>query len=80
MRPRSGTLVMDISKEKAEHYEGVYQCTVRNEHGTAVSNNIVIRQSSKECSAVVIQFFQFVVFMHILDYSWKSVCFFVCFN
>ncbi|XP_075998266.1 neuronal cell adhesion molecule-like isoform X17 [Genypterus blacodes] len=45
MRPRSGTLVMDISKEKAEHYEGVYQCTARNEHGTAVSNNIVIRQS-----------------------------------
>ncbi|XP_071753602.1 neuronal cell adhesion molecule-like isoform X17 [Centroberyx gerrardi] len=45
MRPRSGTLVVDISGEKAEHYEGVYQCTARNEHGTAVSNNIVIRQS-----------------------------------
>ncbi|XP_010888111.1 neuronal cell adhesion molecule isoform X15 [Esox lucius] len=45
MKPRSGTLVVDISGEKAETYEGVYQCTARNEHGTAVSNNIVIRQS-----------------------------------
>ncbi|XP_056137618.1 neuronal cell adhesion molecule-like [Lampris incognitus] len=45
MRPRSGTLVIDISGEKAEQYEGVYQCTARNEHGTAISNNIVIRQS-----------------------------------
>ncbi|KAM4619281.1 neuronal cell adhesion molecule-like isoform 7-T8 [Polymixia lowei] len=45
MRPHSGTLVVDISAEKAESYEGVYQCTARNEHGTAVSNNIVIRQS-----------------------------------
>ncbi|KAK6319831.1 hypothetical protein J4Q44_G00089380 [Coregonus suidteri] len=45
MRPHSGTLVVDISGEKAESYEGVYQCTARNEHGTAVSNNIVIRQS-----------------------------------
>ncbi|XP_031420842.1 neuronal cell adhesion molecule isoform X4 [Clupea harengus] len=45
MRPNSGTLVVDISgKDKAEAYEGVYQCTARNEHGTAVSNNIVIRQ------------------------------------
>ncbi|XP_049330218.1 neuronal cell adhesion molecule a isoform X15 [Astyanax mexicanus] len=44
-KPNSGTLVIDISEEKAEAYEGVYQCTVRNEHGTAVSNNIVIRQS-----------------------------------
>ncbi|XP_052322302.1 neuronal cell adhesion molecule-like isoform X12 [Oncorhynchus keta] len=45
MRPRSGTLVVDISGEKAETYEGVYQCTARNKHGAAVSNNIVIRQS-----------------------------------
>ncbi|XP_075326358.1 neuronal cell adhesion molecule-like isoform X13 [Odontesthes bonariensis] len=45
MRPHSGTLVVDISRERAEHYEGVYQCTARNKHGTAVSNNIVIRQS-----------------------------------
>lgn len=47
MKPHSGTLVIDISGgERAEEYEGVYQCTARNEHGTAVSNNIVIRQSS----------------------------------
>lgn len=47
MRPGSGTLVIDISGEKAEAFEGTYQCTAHNEHGTAVSNNIVIRQSSK---------------------------------
>ncbi|XP_070973342.1 neuronal cell adhesion molecule-like isoform X3 [Oncorhynchus clarkii lewisi] len=46
MRPRSGTLVVDISGEKAETFEGVYQCTARNKHGAAVSNNIVIRQSN----------------------------------
>ncbi|XP_053496979.1 neuronal cell adhesion molecule a isoform X1 [Ictalurus furcatus] len=46
MKPHSGTLVIDISGvERAEDYEGVYQCTARNEHGTALSNNIVIRQS-----------------------------------
>ncbi|XP_067357770.1 neuronal cell adhesion molecule-like isoform X15 [Channa argus] len=45
MRAHSGTLVVDISREKADHYEGVYQCTARNSHGTAVSNNIVVRQS-----------------------------------
>uniref|UniRef100_A0A8C9TGV0 Neural cell adhesion molecule L1 n=1 Tax=Scleropages formosus TaxID=113540 RepID=A0A8C9TGV0_SCLFO len=45
MKPSSGTLVIDISGEKAEAYEGIYQCMARNEHGTAVSNNIVIRQS-----------------------------------
>ncbi|XP_055789316.1 neuronal cell adhesion molecule-like isoform X15 [Salvelinus fontinalis] len=45
MRPRSGTLVVDISGEKAETYEGIYQCTARNKHGAAVSNNIIIRQS-----------------------------------
>lgn len=48
MKPHSGTLVIDISEgERAEDYEGIYQCTARNEHGTAVSNNIVIRQSSR---------------------------------
>lgn len=47
MKPNSGTLVIDISGEKAEAYEGVYQCIARNEHGSAMSNNIVIRQSSK---------------------------------
>ncbi|CAL8359322.1 unnamed protein product [Lota lota] len=45
MKHNSGTLVVDISGEKAENYEGVFQCTARNEHGTAVSHNIVIRQS-----------------------------------
>ncbi|KAM7414914.1 hypothetical protein PAMA_019636 [Pampus argenteus] len=45
MRPHSGTLEVDISREKAEHYEAVYQCTARNKHGAAVSNNIVVRQS-----------------------------------
>ncbi|XP_062317465.1 neuronal cell adhesion molecule-like isoform X3 [Osmerus eperlanus] len=45
MKPHSGTLVVDISGEKAESYEGVYQCTARNDHGTAVSNNIIVRQS-----------------------------------
>lgn len=49
MKPQSGTLVVDISRERVEHYEGVYQCTARNKHGTAVSHNIVVRQSS-ECS------------------------------
>uniref|UniRef100_A0A3B5AXU6 Neural cell adhesion molecule L1 n=1 Tax=Stegastes partitus TaxID=144197 RepID=A0A3B5AXU6_9TELE len=61
MKPGSGTLVIDISQEKAEAYEGTYQCTAHNEHGTAVSNNIVIRQSrsplwSKERNeAIVVQ-------------------------
>uniref|UniRef100_A0A8D3CDW8 Neuronal cell adhesion molecule n=1 Tax=Scophthalmus maximus TaxID=52904 RepID=A0A8D3CDW8_SCOMX len=45
MRPHSGTLVVDISREKADNYEAVYQCTARNKHGTAVSHNIVVRQS-----------------------------------
>ncbi|XP_054862553.1 neuronal cell adhesion molecule a isoform X9 [Amphiprion ocellaris] len=61
MKPGSGTLVIDISQEKAEAYEGTYQCTAHNEHGTAVSNNIIIRQSrsplwSKERNeAIVVQ-------------------------
>lgn len=61
MKPNSGTLVIDISGEKAEAYEGTYQCTAHNDHGTAVSNNIVIRQSrsplwSKERNeAIVVQ-------------------------
>lgn len=45
MKQRSGTLVVDISHEKAELYEGTYQCTARNDHGTALSHNIVVRQS-----------------------------------
>ncbi|KAM6895818.1 neuronal cell adhesion molecule a isoform 7-T7 [Xenentodon cancila] len=61
MKPGSGTLVIDISGEKAEAYEGTYQCTAHNDHGTAISNNIVIRQSrsplwSKERNeAIVVQ-------------------------
>ncbi|XP_067110920.1 neuronal cell adhesion molecule a isoform X2 [Osmerus mordax] len=61
MKPSSGTLVIDISGEKAEAYEGVYQCTARNEHGTALSNNIVIRQprsplwSKERNEAIVVQ-------------------------
>ena len=47
MKPGSGTLVIDISEEKAQAYEGTYQCTAHNERGTAVSNKITIRQSSK---------------------------------
>ncbi|XP_069084981.1 neuronal cell adhesion molecule-like isoform X19 [Pleurodeles waltl] len=46
MKPNSGTLVINIiNGGKAEAYEGEYQCIARNERGTAVSNNIVIRQS-----------------------------------
>ncbi|XP_037624293.1 neuronal cell adhesion molecule-like isoform X3 [Sebastes umbrosus] len=45
MKPHSGTMEVDISRAKAEHYESVYQCTARNKHGTAVSNNIVVQQS-----------------------------------
>ncbi|CAL9683103.1 unnamed protein product [Knipowitschia caucasica] len=59
MKPSSGTLVIDISGEKAEAYEGTYQCTALNVHGAAVSNNIVIRQSrsplwSKEKDKVIV--------------------------
>lgn len=48
MKPGSGTLTINIMSEgKAETYEGVYQCTARNERGAAISNNIVVRPSSK---------------------------------
>lgn len=48
MKPGSGTLTINIMNEgKAETYEGVYQCTARNERGAAISNNIVVRPSSK---------------------------------
>lgn len=48
MKPGSGTLIINIITEgKAETYEGVYQCTARNERGAAISNNIVVRPSSK---------------------------------
>ncbi|XP_072340455.1 neuronal cell adhesion molecule a isoform X15 [Scyliorhinus torazame] len=46
MKPNSGTLLVDIvGGGKAEAYEGEYQCTARNDRGTAVSNKIIIRQS-----------------------------------
>ncbi|XP_058379099.1 neuronal cell adhesion molecule isoform X1 [Diceros bicornis minor] len=46
MKPGSGTLIINIMSEgKAETYEGVYQCTARNERGAAVSNSIVVRPS-----------------------------------
>ncbi|XP_049639011.1 neuronal cell adhesion molecule isoform X20 [Suncus etruscus] len=46
MNPGSGTLIINIMSEgKAETYEGVYQCTARNERGAAISNNIIIRPS-----------------------------------
>uniref|UniRef100_A0A3P9IQ15 Neural cell adhesion molecule L1 n=1 Tax=Oryzias latipes TaxID=8090 RepID=A0A3P9IQ15_ORYLA len=45
MNPRSGTLDIDIIGGKAEAYEGTYQCTAENEHGKALTNKIVIRQS-----------------------------------
>ncbi|KAM5170645.1 neuronal cell adhesion molecule isoform 2-T2 [Mantella aurantiaca] len=46
MKPNSGTLEINIlNGGKAETYEGEYQCTAKNDRGTAVSNNIVVRQS-----------------------------------
>ncbi|XP_053112550.1 neuronal cell adhesion molecule isoform X10 [Hemicordylus capensis] len=49
MKKHSGTLIINITNDenggKAEEYEGVYQCTARNELGAAISNNIVIRSS-----------------------------------
>uniref|UniRef100_H2M2T4 Neural cell adhesion molecule L1 n=1 Tax=Oryzias latipes TaxID=8090 RepID=H2M2T4_ORYLA len=45
MNPGSGTLDIDIIGGKAEAYEGTYQCTAENEHGKALTNKIVIRQS-----------------------------------
>lgn len=47
MNPGSGTLDIDIIGGKAEAYEGTYQCTAENEHGKALTNKIVIRQSSE---------------------------------
>lgn len=51
MKSHSGTLIINITNDenrgKAEEYEGVYQCTARNQLGAAISNNIIIRASSK---------------------------------
>ncbi|XP_072002998.1 neuronal cell adhesion molecule isoform X13 [Engystomops pustulosus] len=47
MKPNSGTLEINIMNGgKAETYEGEYQCTAKNDRGTAVSNVIFIRQSN----------------------------------
>lgn len=46
MRGRSGTLVIDFhSGGQQEEYEGEYQCFARNDHGTAISNKIVLQVS-----------------------------------
>ncbi|GCB73790.1 hypothetical protein scyTo_0002872 [Scyliorhinus torazame] len=46
MRSRSGTLTMDFRYSgRAEDYEGEYQCSARNDHGTALSHKIVLRVS-----------------------------------
>ncbi|XP_063783378.1 neuronal cell adhesion molecule isoform X9 [Pseudophryne corroboree] len=46
MKLNSGTLEINIMNGgKAEAYEGEYQCSAKNDRGTAVSNNIVVRQS-----------------------------------
>ncbi|XP_068132651.1 neuronal cell adhesion molecule isoform X25 [Hyperolius riggenbachi] len=46
MKPNSGTLEINIlNGGRAESYEGEYQCSAKNDYGTAVSNNIIVRQS-----------------------------------
>ncbi|XP_032898721.1 neurofascin isoform X4 [Amblyraja radiata] len=46
MRSRSGTLVMDFRYSgRAEDYEGEYQCSARNDHGTALSHKIHLQVS-----------------------------------
>lgn len=46
MKRNSGTLEINIMNGgKADAYEGEYQCTAKNDRGTAVSNVIFIRQS-----------------------------------
>lgn len=70
MRSNSGTLVVDISRVKAEQYECVYQCTARNKHGTAVSNNIVVRQSSKSFGSPIFS-------VHLLISSFSPFLFFL---
>ncbi|XP_040266824.1 neuronal cell adhesion molecule isoform X10 [Bufo bufo] len=45
-KANSGTLEINIMNGgKAEAYEGEYQCTAKNDRGTAVSNVILVRQS-----------------------------------
>ncbi|XP_044136287.1 neuronal cell adhesion molecule isoform X12 [Bufo gargarizans] len=45
-KANSGTLEINIMNGgKADAYEGEYQCTAKNDRGTAVSNVILVRQS-----------------------------------
>ncbi|KAM9320163.1 neurofascin [Gastrophryne carolinensis] len=46
LRRRLGTLVIDIYRGgRPEDYEGEYQCFARNQHGTALSNKILLQVS-----------------------------------
>lgn len=48
MRKRSGTLEISFRNGgKPEDYEGEYQCFAMNDFGTAISNKILLRVSSK---------------------------------
>lgn len=48
LRKYTGTLIIDIyGGGKPEDYEGEYQCSARNQHGTALSNKILLQVSSK---------------------------------
>lgn len=77
MKPNSGTLVINIMNGgKAEAYEGVYQCTARNERGAAISNNIIIRPSSKWNSVVNHEAFILICFA--VSSSLESFSFFIC--
>lgn len=79
MKPGSGTLVIDISGEKAEAYEGTYQCTAHNEHGTAVSNNIVIRQSSKTSDCIQLHYFHWFFYIFLYSNGLSSNCSMICY-
>lgn len=48
MKKRSGTLEISFRNGgKPEDYEGEYQCFAMNDFGTAISNKILLRVSSK---------------------------------
>ncbi|KAG8439768.1 hypothetical protein GDO86_005801 [Hymenochirus boettgeri] len=53
MKPNSGTLVVNIMNgARIEAYEGEYQCIARNDRGSALSNNIMIRQSNHKLGVI----------------------------
>lgn len=81
MKPHSGTLVIDISGVKAEEYERVYQCTARNKHGTAISDNIVVRQSRKNRAVRWCQRDSFIIifFFHQTSHISHIIIIFLCF-